>query len=51
MTLDDLIDFLCDECAEQTLSAMAIRRAVLLAYELGLEQGRKEAHGSATERS
>ena len=49
MTLQDLIDFLRDESEEQTLTETAIARTVLLAYELGLEQGRKEAHGAALE--
>ena len=39
MTLEDLINFLCDENAEQTLTAMTIRRTVLLAYEMGMNAG------------
>lgn len=39
MTLEDLITYLCDECAEQTLTAMQIRRSVLLAYEMGMNAG------------
>lgn len=39
MTLEDLIQFLCDECADQTVTAMQIRRTVLLAYEMGMNAG------------
>ena len=45
MTLQDLIDLLLDETRAQTPREVDITRAVLLAYELGLAQGRHEAHG------
>ena len=45
LTLQDLIDLLLDETRAQTPREVAITRAVLLAYELGLAQGRHEAHG------
>ena len=45
MTLEDLIDYLRERAAlAEPLSETVIARTVLLAYELGLEQGRKEAH-------
>ncbi|HEY5865297.1 MAG TPA: hypothetical protein VI542_07055 [Candidatus Tectomicrobia bacterium] len=49
MTLEDIIDFLCDETAEQTLTAMDIRRSVLLAYEMGMEAGRQKARAASLE--
>ena len=42
MTLEDIITFLCDETAGQTLTPMDIRRSVLLVYEMGMEAGRQE---------
>lgn len=47
MTLQDLIDLLLDEARATTPREIAITRAVLLAYELGLAAGRHEAHGQA----
>ena len=44
MTLQHLIDVLSTMSQDATLTDLAITRIVLLAYELGLEQGRKEAH-------
>ena len=44
MNVQDLIALLLDEARRETPREVAIIRAVLLAYELGLEQGRKEAH-------
>lgn len=44
MTLQDLIDLLSTRHATTTLTDLAITRAVLLAYELGMEHGRREAH-------
>ena len=44
MTLEDVIALLLAADWGQTPRDVAITRAVLLAYELGLEQGRKEAH-------
>ena len=44
MTLQDLIDVLTTLHTTTTLTDLAIIRAMLLAYELGLEHGRKEAH-------
>ena len=45
MTLQDIIDLLLAADAATGLPRdVVITRAVLLAYELGLEQGRKEAH-------
>jgi hypothetical protein len=44
MTLQDLMELLLDEAHSSVPNDVAIARAVLLAYEMGLEQGRKEAH-------
>jgi hypothetical protein len=44
MTLEEVIDLLCQRADAHSLTPMAIRRLVLLAYELGFEQGRREAH-------
>ena len=44
MTLQDLIRFLSDELRAGRLTEHRITRTLLLAYEMGLEQGRKEAH-------
>ena len=49
MTLDDLIAVLLDAVRAETPHDVAITRAVLLAYALGLEQGRTEAHGAQVE--
>jgi hypothetical protein len=43
MTLQDIIDLLLAGDSTEIPRDVAITRAVLLAYELGLEQGRKEA--------
>jgi hypothetical protein len=42
MTLQDLMDFLWDEAAQQTLTRQQVERTLLLAYEMGLEAGRLE---------
>lgn len=42
MTLEDVIAFLETETERQTLTAQAIRRCILLAYEMGHEAGRQE---------
>lgn len=39
MTLQDLIEFLCDETERQTLTEQAITRCVLLAFDLGMAAG------------
>lgn len=44
MTIQDLIDLLIQEDWAQTPRDVAITRSVLLAYEMGLAQGRKGAH-------
>ena len=44
MTIQHLIDVLTTLRPTTTLTDLALTRVVLLAYELGLEQGRKEAH-------
>ena len=49
MTLQDIVDLLLAGDSQGIPRDVAITRAVLLAYELGLEQGRKEAHGTALE--
>ena len=42
MTLEDLIAFLDTEQQRQTLTEQTIRRVLLLAYEMGLAQGKQE---------
>jgi hypothetical protein len=50
MTLADLIDYLRESAAlPEPLSKTVISRVLLLAYDLGLEQGRKEAHGAPSD--
>ena len=44
MTLQDLIDLLSTLHTTTTLTDLAITRVVLLAYELGMQAGREEAH-------
>ena len=49
MTLEDVIALLIARRTEGSLTDMAITRLVFLAYELGTDAGRKEAHESALE--
>ena len=44
MTLQDLIDVLTTLRPTTTLTDLALTRVVLLAYELGMQAGREEAH-------
>ena len=51
MTLQDLTAFLLEAHRDTAHppTELTITKCLLLAYELGLEQGRKEAHGAALE--
>ena len=50
MTLADLMDYLRERGAlPEPLSDTVISRTLLMAYDMGYEQGRKEAHGAPSD--
>jgi hypothetical protein len=51
MTLADLIDHLCAGAHAQTLTDLQVIRALLLAYDMGLAQGKKEARSAPSDGS